>query len=114
MTSVLERLSARYEDDLNDLIAFLRIPSVSAQSQHRDDVVRAARWLEEYLRRIGMNHPRTLPSSGRPVVYAEWIDDPEAPTALLYGHCDVQPADPREPCAAPPLGPAAGPGRGHG
>ncbi|MFS8572414.1 MAG: dipeptidase [Clostridia bacterium] len=111
MTSVLERLSARYEDDLNDLIAFLRIPSVSAQSQHRDDVARAARWLEEYLRRIGMNHARTLPTAGHPVVYAEWIDDPEKPTALLYGHYDVQPADPLELWETPPFEPDTREGR---
>src|SRR5690606_36167473 len=111
MTSVLERLSARYEDDLNDLIAFLRTPSVSAQSRHRDDVARTARWLEEYLRRIGMNHARTLPTAGHPVVYAEWIDDPEKPTALLYGHYGVQPADPLELWETPPFEPDTREGR---
>ncbi|MBV2353147.1 dipeptidase [Streptomyces sp. J2-1] len=78
---------------LDDLTAWLRIPSVSAQPAHADDVRRSADWLAESLRRTGFPVVEVWPTPGAPAVYAEWPSgDPGAPTVLVYGHHDVQPA----------------------
>jgi len=108
---VKEYLSSRFDKDVEELVEFLRIPSVSAQSQHREDVSRAARWLAEHLSRMGMKDARVLPTAGHPIVYAEWIDDPAKPTALIYGHYDVQPVDPLPLWQSPPFEPAVREGR---
>ncbi|MFR9799697.1 dipeptidase [Streptomyces sp. MS06] len=81
-------------DFLDDLSAWLRIPSVSARPDHAPDVRRSADWLAAALSRTGFTTAEVWPTPGAPAVYAEWpSDDPEAPTVLVYGHHDVQPAD---------------------
>ncbi|MGW4222271.1 dipeptidase [Streptomyces bauhiniae] len=78
---------------LDDLAAWLRIPSVSAQPEHAPDVRRSADWLAGKLTATGFPVAEVWPTAGAPAVYAEWpSDDPEAPTVLVYGHHDVQPA----------------------
>ena len=78
----------------DDLFEFLRIPSVSANSEHNGDVRAAADWLHKKLAAIGFT-TETLPTAGHPVVLAEWRKAPPgAPTILIYGHYDVQPAEP--------------------
>jgi len=78
---------------LADLAEWLRIPSVSAQPQHAPDVLRSADWLAAALTRTGFPVVEVWPTPGAPAVYAEWpSDDPGAPTVLVYGHHDVQPA----------------------
>lgn len=111
MNDVIRRLRDRYPKDVEALVDLLRIPSVSAQSEHAGDVARAAEWLKEYLSRIGMRNARVLPTRGHPIVYAEWIDDPAKPTALIYGHYDVQPVDPLPLWQAPPFEPTERGGR---
>src|SRR6267154_3756836 len=78
----------------NDLFEFLRIPSVSAKSDHNADTRRAAEWVKTSLDKIGV--PATIyPTAGHPVVVGEWRNAPRgAPTVLIYGHYDVQPAEP--------------------
>ncbi|MEX2182464.1 MAG: dipeptidase [Gemmatimonadaceae bacterium] len=89
----LDANDQRLHDELFD---FLRIPSVSARSEHTPDVRRAASWLHERLARIGFT-VETLDTPGHPVVLAEWRKAPAgAPTVLVYGHYDVQPAEPLE------------------
>jgi acetylornithine deacetylase/succinyl-diaminopimelate desuccinylase-like protein len=85
-------------DDLhNDLDAWLRIPSISADPAHAGDVERSAEWLAEALRRTGFPTVEIWPTPGAPAVFAEWPSaDPDAPVALVYGHHDVQPVDPLE------------------
>jgi acetylornithine deacetylase/succinyl-diaminopimelate desuccinylase-like protein len=79
---------------IKDLSEFIAIPSVSAQPEHARDVQYAAQWLCEHLRHIGMRAD-VMQTGGHPVVYAEWLhDDPGRPTVLVYGHYDVQPAEP--------------------
>ena len=79
-----------------ELIEFLRIPSVSARSEHASDVRRAATWLHAKLAAIGFA-TETLDTPGHPVVLAEWRKAPAgAPTILIYGHYDVQPPEPLE------------------
>ncbi|MET9104655.1 dipeptidase [Streptomyces antibioticus] len=78
---------------LDDLAEWLRIPSVSAQPDHAPDVRRSADWLAAKLQETGFPVAEVWPTAGAPAVYAEWpSDDPEAPTVLVYGHHDVQPA----------------------
>ncbi|MFB9463751.1 dipeptidase [Streptomyces cinereospinus] len=78
---------------LADLAEWLRIPSVSAQPQHAPDVRRSADWLASTLKETGFPTAEVWQTPGAPAVYAEWpSDDPQAPTVLVYGHHDVQPA----------------------
>ena len=78
---------------LDDLSAWLRIPSVSAQPDHAPDVRRSADWLAAKLKETGFPTAEVWQTPGAPAVFAEWpCDDPKAPTVLVYGHHDVQPA----------------------
>lgn len=78
---------------LDDLAEWLRIPSVSAQPDHAADVRRSADWLAAKLRETGFPTVEVWATPGAPAVFAEWpADDPAAPTVLVYGHHDVQPA----------------------
>ncbi|MDL1885707.1 dipeptidase [Anaerolineae bacterium CFX8] len=81
----------RFKEQLKDL---LRIPSVSTLAQHKPDVERAAAWLVEDMRRIGFQMAEAIPTAGHPIVYGEWVGAGQgAPTVLVYGHYDVQPAE---------------------
>ncbi len=78
---------------LGDLADWLRIPSVSAQPDHAADVRRSAEWLAAKLKETGFPVTEIWPTAGAPAVFAEWPSgDPDAPTVLVYGHHDVQPA----------------------
>ena len=89
----------------NELVEFLRIPSVSARSEHDADTARAAAWLAAECTRIGLT-TEVIPTPGHPVVLAEWRGAPAgAPTVLVYGHYDVQPAEPLELWTSPPFEP---------
>ncbi|GAB6061755.1 dipeptidase [Deferrisoma palaeochoriense] len=110
MERVLEQLEARREALLEELFAFLRIPSVSADPAQAADVARAAEWLAGRLARSGFE-ARAEPTGGHPAVVAEWRGAPGAPTVLLYGHYDVQPADPADGWTSDPFEPAVRDGR---
>jgi acetylornithine deacetylase/succinyl-diaminopimelate desuccinylase-like protein len=97
----LESHAARFEDELCE---FLRIPSVSADPNRRDDMYRAAEWLADQFRRMRFS-TEIISTAGHPMVYAESPTVPGAPTALVYGHYDVQPAEPLEKWATPPFEP---------
>ncbi len=99
-------LKEHRDEHLEQLMELLRIPSVSALSEHRSDVRRAAEWLAAELRRIGLTRAEVMETGGHPVVYAERMDHPGGPTALIYGHYDVQPVDPVELWTTPPFEPA--------
>jgi len=81
---------------LNELFEFIKIPSVSADIKFKDDVLKAANFLENNLIKIGADNVQIFPTDGHPIVYAEKIIYPSLPTVLVYGHYDVQPADPYE------------------
>lgn len=83
---------------------FLRFATVA----HGDPSVftECAEWLAQHLRRIGMRRIRVVPTKGKPVVLAEWLNQPGQPTVLVYGHYDVQPADPLDKWISPPFEPA--------
>ncbi len=94
MDRVLSYLEANHEQALEGLKDFLRIPSVSTHPHHKADVLHCAEYLAAELRRIGMKRVDVVPTAGHPIVYAEWLEAPGQPTVLMYGHYDVQPAEP--------------------
>ncbi|HEX3893021.1 MAG TPA: dipeptidase [Terracidiphilus sp.] len=92
----------RFLHELKDL---LRIPSISTLPEHKGDCRRAAQFVADELRRIGMEHVRMLETEGHPLVYADWLHAVGKPTVLVYGHYDVQPADPLDEWRTPPFEP---------
>ena len=95
---------ANDERILAELFEFLRIPSVSAKSENDADVARAAEWLRNSLEEAGLKGT-IHETGGHPVVIGEWRGAPGAPTVLVYGHYDVQPAEPLELWTSPPFEP---------
>ncbi|GAB2789939.1 acetylornithine deacetylase/succinyl-diaminopimelate desuccinylase-like protein [Hymenobacter luteus] len=93
MASYLEQNQERF---LSELIDWLRIPSVSADPKFHGDVLRAAEYLKTRFEEVGLQNVELCPTAGNPIVYGEKIIDPSLPTVLVYGHYDVQPADPYE------------------
>jgi acetylornithine deacetylase/succinyl-diaminopimelate desuccinylase-like protein len=81
---------------LNEMMDLLRIPSISAKSEHKDDMIRCAEAVQKSLLEAGCTRADVLPTAGYPVVYGERIIDPTKPTVLVYGHYDVQPPEPLE------------------
>ncbi len=90
---------------LNELLDLLRIPSVSADKKFRDDVFRMAETLKGKLEEAGVDFAEICETDGYPIVYGEKIVSEDAPTVLVYGHYDVQPADPYELWDSPPFEP---------
>ncbi|HEX4131740.1 MAG TPA: dipeptidase [Pirellulales bacterium] len=93
--------AAQFEEELCEL---LRIPSVSADSAYRDDVRRAGNWVADQFRAMGLK-TEVFETPGHPIIYAESLDAPGAPTVLVYGHYDVQPPDPLDLWISPPFEP---------
>ncbi|MCB8922151.1 MAG: dipeptidase [Ardenticatenaceae bacterium] len=91
---------------LDELKAFLRIPSVSTQPQHDGDTAVAAQWFADALTEAGMENVRLIKTPKHPLVYADWLHaGADAPTVLIYGHYDVQPAEPFDLWETPPFEP---------
>lgn len=105
MNSWEDYLSANKERFLNELIEFLRIPSISSLPEHTGDVQRAAEWVAARLEAAGLEGIKIMPTGGHPVVYAEWLHAPEKPTVVIYGHFDIQPVDPLNEWDHPPFEP---------
>jgi acetylornithine deacetylase/succinyl-diaminopimelate desuccinylase-like protein len=98
-------IEANRDRFLNELLDLLRIPSVSADPKYAGDVRRTAEALAEGMRSIGLDAVEICPTPGHPVVFAQKIVDPKLPTVLVYGHYDVQPADPLNLWDSPPFEP---------
>ncbi len=81
---------------LNEMMALLKIPSVSAKSEHKKDMLACAEAVKQSLLKSGADKAEVMQTNGHPVVYAEKIIDANKPTVLVYGHYDVQPAEPLE------------------
>ncbi|HEV8354501.1 MAG TPA: dipeptidase [bacterium] len=90
---------------VEELEAFLRIPSISTLPAHAADVKRAAEWVADDLRAIGLTTELIPIEGSHPLVYGEWHGAPGRPTALFYGHYDVQPVDPLDEWTSPPFEP---------
>jgi acetylornithine deacetylase/succinyl-diaminopimelate desuccinylase-like protein len=97
-------LSKNDERIMQELFDFLRIPSVSAKSDHNADTKRAADWVKSSLDKIGVP-AKIYPTAGHPIVVGEWRNAPGAPTVLIYGHYDVQPPEPLELWTSPAFEP---------
>lgn len=93
MKAYIEQNKQRFLDELLEL---LRIPSISADSQYKDDVHKAANYIKQKLIDAGVDKAEICPTAGYPIVYGEKIIDASLPTVLMYGHYDVQPPDPLE------------------
>lgn len=104
MTTIDAYLESKQDDHLEELKELLRIPSVSTDAAHVDDVRRAADWVAEQMKAIDVT-PTIYETDGHPIVYGEWLGAPGQPTVLIYGHYDVQPAAPLELWRNPPFEP---------
>jgi acetylornithine deacetylase/succinyl-diaminopimelate desuccinylase-like protein len=106
LDQVLERARERRAEAEEALFELISIPSVSALPAHREDCRRAAEWVAGRLRAAGMEARLVdVREDGHPVVVAEWLGRPGAPTLIVYGHYDVQPPDPLEEWRTPPFAP---------
>jgi acetylornithine deacetylase/succinyl-diaminopimelate desuccinylase-like protein len=114
LAAVLAHLEGGHDRILADLVEFATIPSVSTDPAHAADVHAAAAWVAAKLKAAGPFSVKTIPTPGASVVYAEWLGLPGAPTALIYGHYDVQPEDPVEKWHSPPFSPTLRDGRLYG
>jgi len=108
--SVTEYLQQNREKSLAELIELLRIPSVSAKSEHKGDTAAAAEWLAARMRAVGLTVD-LVPTAGHPVVLGEWRGAPGAPTLLVYGHYDVQPPEPLDEWLTAPFEPTVRDGK---
>jgi acetylornithine deacetylase/succinyl-diaminopimelate desuccinylase-like protein len=98
-------LAERSDNYLDELLEFVRIPSVSTTPEHAPDVAAAAHWVADRLTKAGVPEVEVIPTTGHAVVIGRWHAAAGKPTVLLYGHFDVQPADPLELWESPPFEP---------
>jgi acetylornithine deacetylase/succinyl-diaminopimelate desuccinylase-like protein len=112
--NLAEFIDAHRDQHLAELCEFLRIPSVSAKSEHKPDIERGARWVAENLRAAGFKSVEIIPTNLHPLVYAESLEAPGKPTVLFYGHYDVQPAEPLDLWTSPAFEPAVRSGNIYG
>ena len=111
MQSVVQAIEKSRDRSVGILTEFLRIPSISTDRGHRDDVRRAAEFLADQFRAAGISTVEVMATGGHPVVYAEWLGAPEAPTVLVYGHYDVQPITDPSLWTSPPFEPVVREGK---
>lgn len=114
MTTWQTYLSTNQNRFVEELLDFVRIPSVSALPEHAADVQRAGEWVADRLRAAGIENVEVMPTGGHPVVYGDWLHAPGRPTILIYGHFDTQPADPLHLWSNPPFEPVVKDGRVYG
>ncbi len=104
--TAVSHAKTHYDQFLTQFLEFLRFPTISNLPEHTGDILRAANWLVEDMRRLGLEHVQLLETDGSPIVYGDWLHaGPHAHTVLLYGHYDVQPVNPLELWDSPPFEP---------
>jgi acetylornithine deacetylase/succinyl-diaminopimelate desuccinylase-like protein len=97
LNEAVQYANSHHESFIAELKEFLALPSISALPEHKPDMVRAAQWLADHLTAIGLHRATVNPTTGHPIVTAEWLEaGADKPTVLIYGHYDVQPVDPIE------------------
>ena len=95
LNDALESFQSNYQQYFDKFIDFLKIPSISADTQYSGDIKKAADWLSNYLKSMGMNNVQIYQTNRYPIVFGEYMKaGPNKPTVLIYGHYDVQPPDP--------------------
>jgi acetylornithine deacetylase/succinyl-diaminopimelate desuccinylase-like protein len=105
MTTIQTYIEENKTRFLDELISLLKIPSVSADKAYKKDVLNTADFVLESLKKAGCDHVELCETPGYPIIYGEKIIDKDLPTVLVYGHYDVQPADPIELWTSPPFEP---------
>ncbi len=105
MDFISNYIETHKERMLDELLEVLRIPSVSADPKYKGDVEKTAQWMAEKLTAAGADDVEVFPTNGHPIVFGQKIIDAAKPTVLVYGHYDVQPADPVELWTSPPFEP---------
>ena len=106
-TALFDYYEANKERYLEGLFQLLRIPSISTLAENKPDIQRAAEFLAGEFREMGMKNVEIIEGKPgqHPLVYSEWLEAPGKPTLLIYGHYDVQPADPLDEWTTPPFEP---------
>lgn len=95
LQKALEYAQQNRDRFVNELMEVLRIPSISTDDEYKSEVLRAAEWMANHLKKLGIENVEVMPTDGgHPVVYGDYMKKPGAKTVLVYGHYDVQPADP--------------------
>lgn len=105
LTNIQQEIFNNKQRFLDELFELLRIPSVSADPKHQGDLLKAAELIALKLKESGAENICLYPTAGNPIVYGDKITDPSKPTVLVYGHYDVQPADPLDLWHSPPFEP---------
>jgi len=96
---------SNYEDLFQQLLNLLSIPSISTSEIHKEDIQQAADFLVEKIKDLGFENVKAYPTARHPIIFGEFITDPDKPTILIYGHYDVQPPDPLDQWKTPPFEP---------
>jgi acetylornithine deacetylase/succinyl-diaminopimelate desuccinylase-like protein len=111
MKDVIAFIDSNRTRFVEDLVEWVRIPSISSDPTHAADVKKCADYLATQFRSLGAARAETWPTAGHPAVFAEWVVGPTRPTLLVYGHHDVQPVDPLGEWVTPPFEPSIRDGR---
>ncbi|SFT13472.1 dipeptidase [Sphingobacterium wenxiniae] len=111
MQTIKEYVQSNKDRFLEELFELLRFPSISADPKYKGDVLKTAEFVAQKLRDAGADKVEVCPTAGNPIVYGEKIIDSALPTVLVYGHYDVQPADPLELWETPPFEPTVRDGK---
>jgi acetylornithine deacetylase/succinyl-diaminopimelate desuccinylase-like protein len=112
--NLAEFIEGSHDQHLEELYEFLRIPSISAKTEHKPDIERAAQWVADNLRAAGFQKIEIVPTSLHPIVYAESLEARGKPTVLFYGHYDVQPPEPLDLWTTPAFEPSVRDGNLYG
>jgi acetylornithine deacetylase/succinyl-diaminopimelate desuccinylase-like protein len=106
MKEVLNYIEQNKEKYLDELLAFLKIPSISSAEEHKPDMEKAAKWLSGNIKECGFEDVRIIPTEGHSIIFGQWLGaGKDAHTVLIYGHYDVQPVDPLDLWQSPPFEP---------
>lgn len=106
LNAAIEQAQRQRDSFVEALCEALRIPSISTLPEHKPDMFRMADWFAQRMMGMGLEHVEVMPTTGSPAVYGDWLHAPGKPTVLVYGHYDVQPADPLDEWETPPFTPA--------
>ena len=105
MEQILNYIAENQKNYLNELIEYLRIPSISTKEEYKSNMRECANFVSKKLKKAGMKNVKIFKTKGHPIVYGEWLKAKNKPTVLIYGHYDVQPPDPLEEWETPPFEP---------
>ena len=105
MEAVINHIKENNANYINELIEYLKIPSISTLEENKGDMQKCASFVADKLKEAGMDKVEIFQTAGHPLVYGEWLGAPGQPTVLFYGHYDVQPVDPLDLWDSPPFEP---------